>query len=127
MELNESELETLKDLEESLWRSETRFDLSHQEKVFASDFFEFGRSGRTYTREQMIRTTSEPIVAKLPLQNFKVHIIDSNNVLVTYISEVQYEDLEKANRCSVWSRTPTGWQLRFHQGTPIKDSRYEKN
>ena len=121
MELNESELEILKILEESLWRSETRFDLSHQEKVFAPDFFEFGRSGRTYTREQMIRTNSEPIAAKLPLQNFKVHIIDSNNVLITYISEVQYEELEKANRCSVWSRAPKGWQLRFHQGTPVKE------
>lgn len=120
MELNESEFEILKSLEESLWKSETRFNLSHQEKVFAPDFFEFGRSGRTYTREQMIRTTPEPIAAKLPLQNFTVHILDSNNVLVTYISEVQYEELEKANRCSVWSRTQTGWQLRFHQGTPVK-------
>ena len=88
MELNESEVENLKDLEESLWRSETRFYLSHQEKVFAPDFFEFGRSGRTYTREQMVRTVSQPIAAKLPLQNFKVHILDLNNVLVTYISEV---------------------------------------
>lgn len=121
MKLTEHELETLKDLEESLWRSETRFDLSHQEKVFAPDFFEFGRSGRTYTREQMVRTVAEPVIAKLPLQNYKVHLLDLNNVLVTYVSEVQYEELEKANRCSIWSRTSEGWQLRFHQGTPIKE------
>ena len=66
----------------------------------------------------MIRATPQPIIAKLPLQNFSVRPLDSNNVLVTYVSEVQYEELEKANRCSVWSRTPCGWQLRFHQGTP---------
>lgn len=117
--LSESDLLELKSLEESLWRSETRFDLAHQEKVFAKDFFEFGRSGRRYTREQMIRTESQPIKAKLPLQNFKIHPLDSNNALVTYISEVQYEDLELGNRCSVWSRTPEGWKLRFHQGTPV--------
>ncbi|MBK8202576.1 MAG: DUF4440 domain-containing protein [Bdellovibrionales bacterium] len=109
----------LKELEESLWRSETRFDLVHQEKVFAPDFFEFGRSGRTYTREQMVRSEQQPIRAKLPLQNFRIHPLDANNVLVTYVSEVQYEELERANRCSVWSRTSDGWQLRFHQGTPL--------
>ena len=54
--LTEFDVQTLRDLEESLWRSETRFNLEHQETVFAPDFFEFGRSGRMYTREQMIQT-----------------------------------------------------------------------
>lgn len=117
--LSAIDTEELKNLEESLWKSETRFDLAYQEKVFAPDFFEFGRSGRTYTREQMIRSTSSPIKANLPLKNFKITALDKNNVLVTYISEVQYEELEKANRCSVWSKTESGWKLRFHQGTPI--------
>jgi hypothetical protein len=44
--LTDADLENLKYLEESLWKSKTRFDLYHQEKVFAPDFFEFGRSGR---------------------------------------------------------------------------------
>ena len=119
MKLSNADLTELKALDESLWRSETRFDLAHQEKVFAADCFEFGRSGRRYTREQMIREEFSPIKAQLPLQNFSVHPLDDRHVLVTYISEVQYEELEKANRCSVWSRTDQGWQLRFHQGTPI--------
>lgn len=119
MKLLDADFENLKSLEESLWRSETRFDLGHQEKVFAPDFFEFGRSGRIYTREQMVRTSGQAIKAKLPLQNLEVHPLDANNVLVTYISEVQYTELEKANRCSVWSKTANGWQLRFHQGTPV--------
>ncbi len=119
MNQNKADLEMLKELEESLWRSETRFDLDFQEKVFAPDFFEFGRSGRTYTREQMIRTDSTPIMAKLPLENFKIHMLDERNALVTYVSEVQHDELDRANRCSVWSKTSDGWQLRFHQGTPI--------
>lgn len=119
MKISKKDLDILKELEEALWRSETRFERAFQEKVFAPDFFEFGRSGRTYTREQMIRTESTPILAKLPLINFEIHELDEHNVLVTYISEVQYDSLERANRCSVWSRTTDGWQLRFHQGTPI--------
>lgn len=121
MSLSELEIKNLNVLEESLWRSETRFDLAYQEKVFAADFFEFGRSGRRYTRQQIIRTDSQPILAKFPLKNFNVHSLDENNVLVTYISEVQYEELEKANRSSIWSKTEEGWKLRFHQGTPIHD------
>jgi hypothetical protein len=117
--LNEADIGLVTQLEESLWRSETRFDLAHQEKVFASDFFEFGRSGRRYVREQMVRTEMQPIRARLPLQDFKIHSLDANHVLVTYVSEVQYAELERANRCSVWSRTEDGWKLRFHQGTPV--------
>lgn len=117
--ISASDIEELKTLEESLWKSETRYNLAHQEKVFAPDLFEFGRSGRTYTREQMIRQTSAPIRARLPLENLKIHPLDANNVLATYISEVQHEELDKANRCSVWSRGVNGWQLRFHQGTPV--------
>ena len=73
MDLTETEKEDLIKLEEALWKSETRFNLSFQEKVLASDFFEFGRSGRRYTREQMVRTESQPIRAKFPLKNLKIH------------------------------------------------------
>jgi hypothetical protein len=119
MKLSDTEIENFRKLEESLWQSATRFDLHYQEKIFAKDFFEFGRSGRTYTRQQMIRSTHEPIHAKLPLQNFNVQKVDTNTVLITYISEVQYEELEKANRSSLWTKTENSWQLRFHQGTAI--------
>jgi hypothetical protein len=120
--LSESEYQVLKNLEESLWKSETRFDPAHQEKIFAVDFFEFGRSGRVYTRAQVMQSDKQPIEAALPLKNFKISSLDQNNVLITYVSEVRSENLiEKANRCSVWSRLSSGWQLRFHQGTPTCD------
>lgn len=63
------------------------------EKILAPDFFEFGRSGRTYTREQILCTPSEEINAKIPLKDFKIHAITDDVFLVTYISEVQYEEL----------------------------------
>ncbi len=119
MNLNQNDLDELRELEESLWRAETRFDLAFQEKVFAPDFFEFGRSGKIYSRKEIIRTDWQEIRATLPLKNFKVRALDENTVQVTYISEVQYDTLERANRSSIWSRTPHGWQLRFHQGTPV--------
>ena len=118
--LSRADIEILEALEVSLWRAETRFDVEYQERVFAPDFFEFGRSGRIYSRSDTIRAESKDIKARLPLQNFRVHPLDDRNVLVTYLSEVQYAVLEKANRSSLWSRTDNGWHLRFHQATAVE-------
>ena len=111
--------EKLRELEESLWRIETRFNQEYMNKILASDFFEFGRSGRVYKREDTLGASPEKIDIKFPLKNFKIHSIDTNVVLVTYISEVMYSELQIGNRSSIWSKTSEGWQLRFHQGTPI--------
>jgi hypothetical protein len=106
-----------------MWREATRYDLAFQNRRFASDFVEFGRSGRTYTREQIIRTDPSPIQAKLPLPNLKVRVLDVNTVLITYDSEATYEGVaEYAHRSSVWSRTEGRWVMRFHQGTPYQPS-----
>jgi hypothetical protein len=111
------------ELEESMWREETRFDLVFQEQRFASDFVEFGRSGRTYTREQIIRTEASPIQAKLPLPNLQVRALDVNTVLITYDSEANYEGVvEYAHRSSIWSRIEGHWVMRFHQGTAYHPS-----
>jgi len=42
---------------------------------------------------------------------------------VTYNSHVTFYGVpEKGRRSSLWSRTPDGWVLRFHQGTPYDDA-----
>ena len=108
---------TLRDLEESLWRSETRFDRAYMEEVLAPDFFEFGRSGRRYAREDTLSVPREAVISAT-LKDFKIHEIAPDVILVTYISEVMYESLEVSNRSSLWVKIPTGWQIKFHQGTP---------
>lgn len=118
---NLSDLEIIRELEESLWQSETRFNDEYMERVLAPDFFEFGRSGRIYTRAETIHSSYVKIRCKLPLKNFEIHPLGDLIVLVTYVSEVLYEEREFTNRSSIWSKTPSGWQIRFHQGTPVKD------
>src|SRR3974390_2511628 len=115
--------EQLVRLEESLWRADSRFDRQLMEQTLASDFFEFGRSGRTYKREEALSDPAQPINAKLPLPKFDVRLIAADVALVTYVSEVTYGDAtEFANRSSIWSRVPNGWRLRFHQGTPVENT-----
>ncbi len=117
-----SELDGIRRLEESLWIAETRFNVSLMDEVFAQDFFEFGRSGRTYDRADML-IEAEPgqdIKSTIPLLNFHARHLSPDVVQVTYVSEVLYGDkIERANRSSIWSRHGDGWKLRFHQGTPL--------
>ena len=121
--VSSEEFHALRELEESLWKTDTRFDPVLMNQVFADDFFEFGRSGRKYTREEMILPASSgwTINATLPLPQFSVTPIDACTVLVTYVSETKNEDGEvlRSNRSSIWSRFDSRWRLRFHQGTPV--------
>jgi hypothetical protein len=122
MEINETDYKDLKTLEESLWITESRFDKEHMERTLADDFFEFGRSGRIYERNDTINgARPQEINAKIPLKNFSIRLITPDVALVTYISEVKYEELEAGNRSSLWHKTPSGWRLKFHQGTPVND------
>ena len=106
-------------LEEAMWKPGTRFDPAFQEARFAQDFVEFGRSGRVYTRADIICTDAHPIQATLPLPDLAFRPLDNDTVQLTYNSEVVYDGVrEYARRSSVWSRTPSGWVMRFHQGTP---------
>ena len=120
MELSGEDLKTLEMLEEGLWRADVRFDRAQMDVVLAPDFFEFGRSGRVYRREDTLGLRAQPIDARLPLEDFKARLIDSNVAQVTYVSVVTYDGVEEfANRSSIWTRNERGWQLRFHQGTAV--------
>jgi hypothetical protein len=110
----------LRALEESLWRPLTRFDRSYMESVLAEGFVEFGRSGRVYSREEIISLPVGEFVTRLPLPAFAVRMVSDDVAIVTYRSEVRYvTETLRANRMSLWRRdTVLGWQLEFHQGTP---------
>jgi hypothetical protein len=120
MELSDHDREILERLEEELWREETRFDIQRMEEVLAADFFEFGRSGRFYRREDTLAIPRGPIDAVLPLSDFKARLLTQDLAQVTYNSAVTYDGrILRARRSSIWSRAPQGWVLRFHQGTPV--------
>ena len=114
-----SDLTSLRSLELSLWRSETRHDRSYMEATLALEAFEFGRSGRRYTRAELLPAVNDRQDIDASLHDLTVHGLSAEVALVTYISEVHYADgTEWANRSSIWDRLSGRWQLRFHQGTP---------
>jgi len=107
-------------LELTLWRTETRHDRALMEATFAPDFREFGRSGRRYTRDELL-PTGESHRIDATLHDLTVTDISATVALVTYRSELRRPTrTEWANRSSLWDHASGRWQLRFHQGTPCE-------
>ncbi|MHB1677610.1 MAG: nuclear transport factor 2 family protein [Sulfuriferula sp.] len=123
MKISKQDFGKLRRLEENLWREETRFDIPYLQRILAADFFEFGRSGRVYTREECLAAVRQPIEALLPLPDFAVRLLAVAVAQVTYTSVVTFDGaVFRAHRSSIWSHNPEiGWVLRFHQGTPLPD------
>lgn len=111
---------TLAALEHTLWVTETRHDRALMDATFAPDFHEFGRSGRRYTRDDLL-PNGETQAIDATLHTLTVTQVSPTIALVTYRSELRRPSgTEWANRASLWDRTSGRWQLRFHQGTPCE-------
>ena len=110
----------LAQLEEELWREDSRFDRVLMDQRLADDFVEIGRSGRMHSRSDVLAVPRAPIGATLPLEHYALRMISDDTALATYTSETRAnEAVTRAQRSSIWSRRGASWVLRFHQGTPI--------
>ena len=120
--ITQSDWQALQTLEEGLWRADVRFDLAKMEESLAPDFFEYGCSSRIYQRADTLAIPpADEIPAVLPLPDFDARLLGENIAQITYISILDYPNgQQRCLRSSIWSRTETGWQLRFHQGTPLQ-------
>lgn len=120
-ELSPADIALLISLEEAMWRAETRFDLKFMQQHLAADFIELGRSGRIYNRAQCLAAAPQPINCRLPLANLQVRLLDADTAQLLYDSILTQENgaIEYTHRSSLWTRTPDGWVMRFHQGTPF--------
>ena len=103
MEINDRDYEELRHLEEGLWRSDVRFSLRKMEAILAPDFFEYGRSGRTYRRAECLAAPFHEIDAVIPLIDFQVRLLSPDVAQVTDRSAVRYEgEVLHALRSSIW-------------------------
>lgn len=121
MEISSEDRETLECLEQELWREETYLDKPRVNELIASDFFEFGRSGRVWQRQDTLAAERLPRDAVRPVPEFQIRLLDEYIAQVTYDSAFMYDGVvEYTHRSSIWSRTTSGWVIRFHQGTPFQ-------
>ena len=115
-------LDTLRELERRLFRPEVRSDPTQLEALLHPSFVEVGASGRTYLREEVLAEfRNNPPGDVVWAQEFYVEAVDDCVALLRYRSAHIGSSgaLSRfVSRTSLWQRMGSGWQIRFHQGTP---------
>ncbi|HSE86527.1 MAG TPA: DUF4440 domain-containing protein [Candidatus Binatia bacterium] len=115
-------LKQLRDLEVALHQPEVRRDLARLDELLHESFTEFGRSGSSYCKADILKVVSHEIsTGAIWSQDFTLAELADGVVLLTYKSaqlDTTGELRRHTLRSSLWQRTERGWQMRFHQGTP---------
>lgn len=118
-------LDELCALEVELHQGATRADRVRMNALLHADFVEFGRSGTVWTRAATLDEFGSPGAAAAPrirADHFELQRLGVELALLTYCSAhvAAHGALDRHTlRSSLWQRTAQGWQLRFHQGTPV--------
>jgi hypothetical protein len=112
----------LRDLEVVMHQPKLRSDVDKLDELLHESFTEFGRSGRSYSRTDILMELplEDPSVA-IWSDDFSVAEVADGVALLTYKS-AHIDNTGQLSRytlrSSLWQRTSRGWQMRFHQGTP---------
>ncbi len=119
-------LHELQALEVELHHPGVRCSRQRLEQLLHPEFHEVGRSGRSYNRETIVNflatQESQPTVAS---KDFKVSILGPGIALLTYRSAHVVDSESLVNhtlRSSIWLKTDSVWQLRYHQGTAAAET-----
>jgi hypothetical protein len=107
--------ETLIALEKSLHNPALRAGSEAVSRLLSPDFFEFGASGRVWSREAILAHLATEAPAHITSRDFVCHTLSAGIALLTYISETQQRCVL---RSSLWRLEGDTWRLVFHQGTP---------
>jgi len=92
--------------------------------TFATDFREFGSSGRVFDAEMVLGAlggvAQRPSRAPISLEGFRAERVAPNVILATYLARVAAGPGWKPPtlRSSLWCKRDGRWQIVFHQGTP---------
>lgn len=106
----------LQELEESLLQSTVRkSELVSQ--LLSEEFVEFGSSGRSFSKEQIITSLRAELPVKFTVTEFNVKLLAPQTALVTYRACRQSEAPVFSVRSSIWQQQDGQWKMVFHQGT----------
>lgn len=122
--MTELVLATLSELETELHGRQARNKSERLDELLHDDFVEVGRSGKKYSKADIVRqlTAEEETSLVLESSDFEVRLLAANVALLTYKTATINEKgarHRQALRSSVWINVNDCWQLTYHQGTAI--------
>jgi hypothetical protein len=108
-----------------LHQYETRHNLADIERLIHPSFVEVGKSGTSYDFDSIIKTMQAEVPSNVRIysQHYECTQLEPSVQLLRYESALVNESGEAsdfAKRCSIWAFTGSGWQLKYHQGTPCE-------
>jgi hypothetical protein len=104
-------------LEERLLHPGVRKSVKELDILLADDFIEFGSSGRTYNKQQVMDGLANESIVQLTLMDFKANLLAPDVALTTY-RVVEHKYMKYSLHSSIWKLKEDKWQMVFHQGTP---------
>jgi hypothetical protein len=110
----------LLDCERALLDPEVRRNRRRVSALLARDFFEFGASGRLWSRSQILTLLETENYEPPALEDFACRWISDDAVLVTYRTVrtgAKTSAQQSVLRSSIWKKEKEKWKVRFHQGT----------
>lgn len=127
MKSRAKDVATIKRLELRLQMPSVRSSRAQLDQLLADEFMEFGASGKTYDKRQIIQSLIADPGSQMPrhpaLRNVKVIWLSDDVALLTFRStqtQAGTADRLSANRSSIWKRNDGRWRMLFHQGTRIE-------
>jgi aminoglycoside 6'-N-acetyltransferase len=106
----------LEGLEQELLQTATRKSKKKLNLLLADDFKEFSKSGKIYTKQDILGTLPSELSHKFIATNFETIELSPDVVLINYKTT---EQSNTALRSSIWKNINNNWQIVFHQGTII--------
>lgn len=110
-------------LEEELLSPATRHNPTRLAELLAPNFLEFGSSGRTFNRDEIMAELATETYTPPSLSRFNLVAHTADWALVTYQTSRPGGDpntrQRTALRSSTWIHREGQWQVLFHQGTPV--------
>ncbi len=91
---------------------------SRAKDLLADDFVEFGRSGRSYNKVQILEALASESADLVTSSEYKLNMLSPTVALLTYKSQRNSNPETCTLRSSIWRQQGETWQLVFHQGTP---------
>ncbi len=91
------------------------------EAMTAQEFWETGASGQRYSRQyaidNLVERYSVPHEDDWETEDFYCQEIAPENYLLTYTLR---QGPRVTRRMTLWRRSPSGWQIVYHQGTIVE-------
>ena len=122
MQIEDSLIQLLLQLEMRLLQSEVRHSPAELSRLLADEFIEIGSSGHIYDKKSIIEALIAENGIHFSISEFRARLLAPEIVLVNYkvtASSPKEGSAVKSLRSSIWKKSNGSWKMVFHQGTPV--------